>query len=119
MHELSIAIALVDLACEASADLGATRVDALHVRVGPLAGVVEEALSFSFELAAAGTPAEGARLLFERVPLVVFCSVCNEEKAISSPQHLRCPACDALTPEVRGGRDLQLTAVEIPDVTDC
>jgi len=119
MHELSIAAALVDLACEASAELGASRVEVLHVRVGPLAGVVESALTFSFELAAAGTPAEGARLRFEYAPLTAFCPSCNTEKLIASVQHLQCPACGAPTPDVRSGRDLELTALEIPDVADC
>src|SRR5262245_60011878 len=105
MHELSVAVALVDLACEAAARLRAPRIDAVHVSIGPLAGIVEEALSFSFEMAAAGTLVEGATLRFERVPIIAFCAVCHEEKVISTPQHLRCPTCGALTPDVRSGRD--------------
>jgi len=119
VHELSIAIALVDVACEAAARLRAPRVDALHVAIGPLAGVVEAALSFSFELAAEGTAVEGATLLFEQAPLTVFCGVCEQERTLTSPQHLRCPVCGALAPEIRSGRDLQLIAVEVPDVEDC
>src|SRR5262245_29893781 len=100
MHELSVAVALVDLACEAAARLRVPRIDAVHVTIGPLAGVVEEALSFSFELAAAGTLVEGATLRLEHVPLIVFCAACSEERIISTPQHLRCPACGAYTPDV-------------------
>lgn len=118
MHELSIAVALVDLAEGAAARLGVDRIQALHVRVGPLAGVVEEALTFSFEIASAGTVVEGARLLLERAPLLAFCPVCNEEKSIPTPQHLRCPACHTSTPDVRSGRQLELAAVEVPDVAD-
>ena len=62
MHELAIATALVEVACEEVAHRRLERVQALHVRIGPLAGVVKEALLFSFDLAAAGTPIEGARL---------------------------------------------------------
>jgi hypothetical protein len=36
VHELSIAVALVEMACEKAADLGDVRVDALHLRLGPL-----------------------------------------------------------------------------------
>jgi len=54
-------MALVDAACEERTRLGNVRIDALHVRLGPLAGVVEEALAFSFALAAAGTDVDGAR----------------------------------------------------------
>lgn len=56
MHELSIALSLVELAAEAAANAGAERVEAVHLRVGALAGVVPEALQFSFAIAARGTP---------------------------------------------------------------
>jgi hydrogenase nickel incorporation protein HypA/HybF len=65
MHELSIATALVEVACEEAEHRGLARVEALHVRIGPLAGIVKEALLFSFDLAAAGTAIEGARLEVE------------------------------------------------------
>ena len=119
MHELSIAMALIDLAGEASRRLGGSRIEAVHVSIGPLAGVVEEALTFSFEVAAAGTALEGARLLVHHAPLVALCPKCHAEKTIDSPQHLHCPTCGAATPEIRSGRDLQLIAVEVPDDADC
>jgi hydrogenase nickel incorporation protein HypA/HybF len=56
MHELSIAMSLVELATEEAERRGASRVSALHVHVGPLSGVVSDALRFSFTLAAEGTP---------------------------------------------------------------
>jgi hydrogenase nickel incorporation protein HypA/HybF len=118
MHELSIAMALIDLAGEASERLGAPRINAVHVSIGPLAGVVEEALTFSFEVAAAGTALAGARLVVHHAPLIALCPNCHEEKTIDSPQYLHCPACGAATPDIRSGRDLQLIAVEIPDDSD-
>jgi hydrogenase nickel incorporation protein HypA/HybF len=65
MHELSIATALVEVACEEALHRRLGRVQALHVRLGPLAGVVKDALMFSFDVAAAGTAIEGARLEIE------------------------------------------------------
>ena len=40
MHELSLAMSLVDVACEKAQTLGDVRVEALHVRLGPYCGVV-------------------------------------------------------------------------------
>ena len=117
MHELSIAVSLVELACEQAERLGNVRVDALHLRLGSLAGVVEEALLFSFELAAQGTAIEGARLAIEHVPLTVLCPRCGEERAPPSVQHLRCPTCDTPTPEIVRGRELELFALEVQDGT--
>lgn len=117
MHELSIATSLVEAAGEEAAQRGAARVLAVHLRVGALSGVVCDALAFSFEVAAAGTPLEGARLEIEEVPVVVFCPACRAEKPL--PDFIRCcPDCGAPTPEVRQGAELEITALELaPSLT--
>jgi hydrogenase nickel incorporation protein HypA/HybF len=65
MHELSLAIALVEVASDAAKGLGAAGVNRLFVRLGAGAGVVPEALRFSFDVAAEGTIVQGARLEVE------------------------------------------------------
>ena len=62
MHELSIALNILELAEKELTRHGAERVRAIHVRVGPLAGVAKEALLFSYGLACEGTAAEGSSL---------------------------------------------------------
>jgi hydrogenase nickel incorporation protein HypA/HybF len=115
MHELSIALSLVEQAAEEAGRLGDVRVDALHLRLGPLSGVVKDALLFSFEIAAAGTPVEGARLEIEEVPLTVLCHQCGAERVLPTIQHFRCPACDSPTPDVVRGRELEFVAMEVID----
>lgn len=68
MHELSIALSLVELASEEASRLSASRVAALYVRIGASSGVVADALRFSFDLATEGTAIAGARLEIEDVP---------------------------------------------------
>jgi hydrogenase nickel incorporation protein HypA/HybF len=65
MHELSVAVSLVELACEEASRRQLQRVHALHLRLGSLSGIVTGALLFSFDVAAAGTPIEGALLKVE------------------------------------------------------
>jgi hydrogenase nickel incorporation protein HypA/HybF len=65
VHELAIAESLVDLVAERTAG---RRVVAVNVRVGTDAGVVPDAMTFSFEVVTAGTPLAGARLVVEEVP---------------------------------------------------
>ena len=48
MHELSIAMSIVDLACEEAESHGAPGVDVVYLKLGPLSGVVKEALLFSY-----------------------------------------------------------------------
>src|SRR5687767_6566818 len=54
MHELSIAMELIDVASEELARLGGVHVTAVRLRVGPLSGVVKDALLFSFDAAVIG-----------------------------------------------------------------
>lgn len=112
MHELSIALSLVDLAQEEAARLGG-RVCALHVRVGALSGVVPDALLASYEMASARTPLEGSRLVIEDVPVVVYCPQCQAERELSSVQFFCCAECGTPTPQVERGRELELVALEI------
>ena len=65
MHELSIAISIVEMATEEAERHGAARVDAVHLRLGRLSGVVARALRASYDLACEQTPLEGSRLLIE------------------------------------------------------
>jgi len=115
MHELSIAMSMVEMATEESQRLGAERVTALHLKVGLLSGVVKDALIFSYEVACAGTPLEGSKLIIEDVPVKVYCPRCRSEKELESIQLFACPACGELTPEVLEGRELQVVAMEIEE----
>lgn len=115
MHELSIAMSLVEIASEEAAKLGAGRVLAVHVKIGALSGVVADALRFSWSLAAADTAIAGARLHIEHVPVTIYCERCAAERTLPSAQSFRCPACGELALQIRGGRDLALTALELDE----
>jgi hydrogenase nickel incorporation protein HypA/HybF len=115
MHELSIALELVELATAEMLRLHNVRVLALHVRVGPLSGIVPDALRFSFDVAAMGTAIEGARLELEAEAVTVWCPTCGEARNLANMQHRRCPVCDRLTPDLLSGDGLELTALEVAD----
>ncbi|WP_239492232.1 hydrogenase maturation nickel metallochaperone HypA [Luteitalea sp. TBR-22] len=111
MHELSIAQSLVALAQQhLPADV--SRVHAVTVRVGALAGVVGEALHFCYDLATEGTPLAGSSLRIEDVPLVIHCDGCGQDHQLAMPPVFRCPVCDVPCGDVRQGRELDLASIE-------
>lgn len=112
MHELSIALSIVEMA-EEEARRRSAQVNAVHLKLGTLSGVVKEALLFSYDLACEGTALEGSRLVIEEVPTVVYCPVCKEERGLPSIQSFCCPVCDGPTPEVLQGKELEVVALEI------
>jgi hydrogenase/urease nickel incorporation metallochaperone HypA len=65
MHELSIAVNIVEIAEEEAARNNAIRVQAVRLRLGSLAGVAKEALRFSYAIACEGTSLEGSQLLID------------------------------------------------------
>jgi len=112
MHELSIALSLLDLV-EEEAARRECRVAAVHLRLGPLSGVVREALASAYEMAREGTPMAETELIIEEVPVVVACPACGAEGPPVSAFELRCPDCGTPTPEVLRGRELDVVALEI------
>jgi Zn finger protein HypA/HybF involved in hydrogenase expression len=65
MHELSIALSLVETVCEELPRLGGAQVRSIHLRIGALSGVAPEALTFAFDVAAEASPLAGAKLEIE------------------------------------------------------
>lgn len=117
MHEVSIAMSLVEELTERAISERADKIITVRVRIGAMSGVVTEALQFAWDIATEGSVAEGARLLIEAVPLVVFCPQCDATKTIYGHPILVCPDCGTLTPTIVRGRELQLIAMEVPDAT--
>jgi hydrogenase nickel incorporation protein HypA/HybF len=111
MHELSIAMSILDLAQEESDRRGAT-VEAIYVRLGALSGVVSQALASAYDLAREGTQFENCRLLIEDVPVVVYCTKCDAERPVQPPEWFRCPQCNTPASELISGRELQVRALE-------
>lgn len=118
MHELSIAMRLIEIALEHIEAHPAARVGRLHVRLGALSCLQTHALRSSFEMAAQGSLLEGAELEIERVPLLVYCDRCNMDVEPSSLHALQCPQCGLASNSVRAGRELDLEWIELFESAD-
>jgi hydrogenase nickel incorporation protein HypA/HybF len=116
MHELSIAMGIVEAAQEEGARRGA-EVTAVHLRLGALSGVVKDALEFSWEVATQDTVLAGAKLIVEDVPVVIYCASCKGERELPSMQSFACPECGTPTMDIRRGKELEVFALEINDDT--
>ena len=113
MHELSIALSIADIASDAAKKNGGGKVEALYLSLGKLSGVAKEALLFSWDLACAGTPIEGSKLIIEDVPIMVHCGSCDADRTIDSINNITCSVCGGPAPRIISGKELQITALEI------
>ena len=114
MHELSIAMGIVEAATE-EAQRRSVQVSAVHLRLGALSGVVKDALLFSYEVACEDTPLAGSKLIVEDVPVVIVCPKCKENKALTSLQSFTCPDCGTPTMNIVRGKELEVFALEVED----
>ncbi|MFN3337343.1 MAG: hydrogenase maturation nickel metallochaperone HypA [Thermomicrobium sp.] len=129
MHELAIASSLVETLAERFRERPRTRITAIYLRIGPLAGVVESALQAAFEVVAQGTLAEGARLEIEHTSLKVRCRLCGHEQVLANSAEnghdtfisclvalpALCPQCGAPGLDLVQGDELDLVAAEVID----
>jgi hydrogenase nickel incorporation protein HypA/HybF len=109
MHELSIAEAVVDVACRHARGRPVAKVE---LRVGHLRQVVPSALTFAFELITPGTPLEGAELEIVHVPAAGTCRSCGARTPL--PEFpLACRECGGCDVEVTEGEELTVDALEL------
>jgi hydrogenase nickel incorporation protein HypA/HybF len=114
MHEMSLALSIVEQTREAAAAEGAVRVLEVEIEVGSLAGVLADSLRFCLDAVA---PAGGlAKTVFRVVEISAAgeCLTCGVDFAGES-FHACCPACGGDNVNLRGGRELKIRSLTIED----
>jgi hydrogenase nickel incorporation protein HypA/HybF len=108
MHELSITESLIDAVLDRTGDRQVTLV---NLRIGPLSGVLPDALRFCFEVASEGTTLAGASLNIDEPQGRARCRTCGDVFGLDD-LILLCP-CGSADVEVVSGRELMVTSVEV------
>lgn len=113
MHELSIALSIVDGVLEELDRQKSGQVDVVHLRLGRLSGVDKDALAFSYSVACEGTALVNSRLPIEEVEVAILCPTCEVERPTRSFPLLTCAECGAASDRVLHGEELEITAMEM------
>jgi hydrogenase nickel incorporation protein HypA/HybF len=114
VHELSVALSLLEGVVERAESEGIERVTGVNVRVGAFSGIARDALLFSWDLATADTIAAGSALRIEDVALVVFCERCRAQSEPLPDTGFACRACGMPATQIVSGRELQVVGMEVP-----
>ncbi|BBP04288.1 putative hydrogenase nickel incorporation protein HypA [Sulfuriferula plumbiphila] len=109
MHELSITRNIVAIVSEHAAGQRVTRV---RLQIGQLSAIMPEAIRFCFDLCAAGTLAEGAKLEIDETPGRARCDACGEEVALTALVG-RCPACGTGILRITAGEEMLIREIEM------
>lgn len=112
MHELAITQSMFDLVLDQSSRAGAEKVSRINLVIGEMTGVVGDCVQFYFDFISRGTPAEGAALSVETVPLKARCRACGKD---FEPEEFdwACPSCEGNGTEIVAGRELFVESIEV------
>lgn len=112
MHELSIAMQIVEILEEEAKKHDAKTVSAVHLAIGTLSGVEPDALKFAMEEAVRESVAEKAELHYHIIEAVAVCeNCCNEFK--TEDYFKVCPYCNSLNTSFLKGKELKISSLDI------
>ena len=113
MHELSIALEILDIVEKEAAKHDAAVVRQINLRVGDLSGVETESLTFSFDAVKGEKElTRDAILAIERLPVKIRCTPCDD--VFNGSGHMViCPQCEGFDTKLLQGEELEIAEIEI------
>lgn len=112
MHELSIAVNIVELATDEAKKANARKLLKLELDIGSLAGVIPEALEFAMTEAIKGSLLEKADITYNYIQAIANCSDCCNE--FETDDYFKvCPFCNSTNTYFIKGKELKIKSLEI------
>ena len=105
MHELSIAMSIVEICTEEAKKAKAEKVTRVELEVGSLSGIEPDALEFSWDVAVKDSPVDGASLIIHKIDASARCNDCEKEFEIDNIYD-PCPYCGNFSFEISKGKEL-------------
>lgn len=114
MHELSIAMSIVNLAAEQAARYNALAIEEIELDIGCLSGIEMESFDFAWRQAVKRTILENATRKVNRIEGKAHCLECG---TFFTMQYLydSCPGCNSHLLEIISGKELKLKSLVLPD----
>ena len=115
MHELPVIESLFNVYMRHAQTNNASKIISVTLKIGEASDLQDEWIQRYFDYLAKGTMADGAKLIIERVPLMVRCKECSEEFHVDlrQSQQVLCPKCNETKFELVSGREYSVDSMEI------
>lgn len=112
MHELSIALSIVEIAEKEVEKYKAESVEQIELEIGKLSGVEIYALDFAWDQAIINTVLDKAKRKTIFINGVAKCQDCGNEFEIEQIYD-ECPICHSYLKELKSGRELRVKSLTI------
>jgi hydrogenase nickel incorporation protein HypA/HybF len=113
MHEVSIALSLLDLITAQCKKEGYHSIGSVRLRIGRASGILPDALLFAFDAIKADTFARDAVLVVDNVSLGGICTQCSSEFEVEEAYVLECPKCGSGSFRINKGYELDIVEMEV------
>ncbi len=111
MHELAITESILNIALSEAEKHGASKVISIKIKLGEYSDIVPQFIQEYFNIVSAETPASGASLFFERIPVTVRCLDCGAESPMEKRKFI-CPACRSSNIKMLTGKEFYIDSLE-------
>jgi hydrogenase nickel incorporation protein HypA/HybF len=115
VHELSIAMNILDIVGTTCHEQGYSRVETIRVNVGKASGIMTDSLVFAFEYARNDTVAANATIEINEIPLGGHCSQCDSDFTANERFVLNCPLCGGTSFKITAGHELEIVELEVDE----
>jgi hydrogenase nickel incorporation protein HypA/HybF len=114
MHELPVIQSILDIVLNHARMNHVKKVHRIALSVGELSDLQNEWLQRYFDYISKDTVAEGARLVIERMPVVLKCANCAKETPVkpAGMRDLVCPECGKKEFTLIAGREYFIKSME-------
>lgn len=114
MHEMGIASSVLDAVRAESRRFPNGHVHKVGLRIGELAGVDPDAVSFCFDALVLGSELEPLALEIEYRPRRHVCTACGRSFTAAN-ESVACPGCGSEDAIFAGGDELEIAYLEVED----
>ena len=114
MHEMSLALSIVDRVKETASREKAVRVMSVEIEVGSLAGVLADSLRFCLDVAANDGGLAETEFRITETRGAGSCRICGATFAADSFL-VTCPSCNSDEVSISGGQELLIRSLTIED----
>lgn len=112
MHEMSIAMSIIDIATEQAKKEKAKVVKELELDIGTMAGIEFESLNFAMQTAIKNTILEKANIKINKIQAIAKCLDCEAEFE-ADQLFAKCPNCESQTTFLKIGKELKVKSILI------
>lgn len=114
VHEVSIALSMIDELTRIASENDAKQITAVNLRIGRASGIVIDSLRFAFDaIKLENSLISSAEIHIEDVPLKYECRDCRESFQLESIHFPSCPFCKSYSLKLLSGEEMDIANIEL------